>query len=87
MLVTHAGRQEPSAWRFPGPLTALLTVFYLHKRFVVQSRGTSTRQVDWVQSAALLVRRDAAQAVGYIDPAFFVFSDEVDFCKRLHDAG
>jgi N-acetylglucosaminyl-diphospho-decaprenol L-rhamnosyltransferase len=33
------------------------------------------------------VRRDAAEAVGYLDPAFFVFSDEVDFCKRLHDAG
>jgi N-acetylglucosaminyl-diphospho-decaprenol L-rhamnosyltransferase len=40
-----------------------------------------------VQSAALLVRRDAAEAVGYLDPAFFVYSDEVDFCKRLHDAG
>ena len=87
MLVTHAGRQEPSAWRFPGPLTALLTAFHLHKRFVVQSRGDETRRVDWVQSAALLVRREAAEAVGYIDPAFFVFSDEVDFCKRLHDAG
>src|SRR4051812_12503719 len=24
-LVTHDGRQEPSAWRFPGPRTALLT--------------------------------------------------------------
>jgi N-acetylglucosaminyl-diphospho-decaprenol L-rhamnosyltransferase len=86
-LVTHAGHQEPSAWRFPGPLTALLTALYLHKRFVVQSRGAGTRKVDWVQSAAMLVRRDAAEAVGYLDPAFFVFSDEVDFCKRLHDAG
>ncbi len=86
-LVTHAGRQEPSAWRFPGPLTALLTALYLHKRFVVQSRGGGTRRVDWVQSAAWLVRRDAALAVGYLDPAFYVFSDEVDFCKRLHDAG
>ena len=87
MLVTHAGRQEPSAWRFPSPLTALLTALYLHKRLVVQSRGGETRRVDWVQSAALLVRSDAAAAVGYLDPAFFVFSDEVDFCKRLHDAG
>ena len=86
-LVTHAGRQEPSAWRFPGPLTALMTSLYLHRRFVVQSRGSEIRRVDWVQSAALLVRRDAAEAVGYLDPAFFVFSDEVDFCKRLHDAG
>jgi GT2 family glycosyltransferase len=87
MLVSHDGRQVPSAWRFPGPLTALLTALYLHRRFVVQSRGTQTRSVDWVQSAAMLVRRDAAEAVGYLDPAFFVFSDEVDFCKRLTDAG
>jgi GT2 family glycosyltransferase len=86
-LVTHDGRQEPSAWRFPGPLTAFLTALYLHRRFVVQSRGTDTRRVDWVQSAAMLVRRDAAEAVGYLDSAFFVFSDEVDFCKRLRDAG
>ena len=25
--------------------------------------------------------------MGYLDPAFFVYSDETDFCKRLHDAG
>ena len=86
-LVTHAGEQQPSAWRFPGPLSALLTILWLHRRFVVQSRGSDVRSVDWVQSAALLVRRDAAEAVGYLDPAFFVFSDEVDFCKRLSDAG
>ena len=86
-LVTHAGEQEPSAWRFPGPLSALLTILWLHRRFVVQSRGSDVRGVDWVQSAALLVRRDAAEAVGYLDPAFFVYSDEVDFCKRLRDAG
>jgi GT2 family glycosyltransferase len=35
----------------------------------------------------LLVRREAAQAIGYFDPAFFVYSDEVDFCRRLADAG
>jgi N-acetylglucosaminyl-diphospho-decaprenol L-rhamnosyltransferase len=86
-LVTHAGEQQPSAWRFPGPLSALLTVLWMHRRFVVQSHGTGVRNVAWVQSAAMLVRRDAAEAVGYLDPAFFVYSDEVDFCKRLHDAG
>ena len=86
-LLTHDGRQQPSAWRFPGPGSALLTALWLHRRFVVQSRGSKVREVDWVQSAALLVRRDAADAVGYFDPAFFVYSDEVDFCKRLQDAG
>ena len=29
------------------------------------------------------MRRDAAERIGWLDPAFFVYSDEVDFCKRL----
>jgi GT2 family glycosyltransferase len=35
----------------------------------------------------MLVRREAAAAIGYFDPAFFVYSDEVDFCRRLADGG
>ena len=45
------------------------------------------REVDWCQSSALLVRREAAARVGYLDPDFFVYSDEVDFARRLRDAG
>jgi N-acetylglucosaminyl-diphospho-decaprenol L-rhamnosyltransferase len=86
-LVDHDGAQRPSAWRFPGPRSAFLTALWLHRRFVVQSRGTRVREVDWVQSAAMLIRRDAAEAIGFFDPAFFVYSEEVDFCKRLCDDG
>ena len=46
-----------------------------------------TREVGWTQSSAMLVRREAAEQVGWLDPDFFVYSDETDFCKRLHDAG
>ncbi len=53
----------------------------------MQSGGSETRQVDWAQSSALLVRREAAAEVGYMDPAFFVYYDECDFAKRLADAG
>jgi N-acetylglucosaminyl-diphospho-decaprenol L-rhamnosyltransferase len=81
------GQEQPSAWRFPTPLTALAGALFLHKLLVVQSRGTRTRAVDWCQSAALLVRREAAAQVGYLDPDFFVYSDEVDFARRLRDAG
>ena len=35
----------------------------------------------------MLVRRSAAAAVDWLDPDFFVYSDETDFCKRLGDAG
>ena len=80
------GSAQASAWRFPTPLTALAGALLLHRRLVVQSLGTSTREVDWCQSAALLVRTKAAAQVGYLDPAFFVYSDEVDFARRLRDA-
>jgi GT2 family glycosyltransferase len=49
--------------------------------------GTATRRVDWGQSSALLVRREAAAEVGFMDPAFFVYYDECDFARRLADAG
>ena len=43
--------------------------------------------MDWCQSSALLVRREAAAQVDYLDPDFFVYSDEVDFARRLREAG
>jgi N-acetylglucosaminyl-diphospho-decaprenol L-rhamnosyltransferase len=81
------GPEQASAWRFPTPLTALAGALYLHRWLVVQSRGGRTREVDWCQSSALLVRRAAAAQVGYLDGDFFVYSDEVDFARRLRDAG
>ena len=80
-------RVQPSAWRFPGPASALASALFIHRWTVVQSRGDRTRAVDWAQSAALLVRSQAAREIGWFDPQFFVYSDEVDFCKRLADAG
>jgi N-acetylglucosaminyl-diphospho-decaprenol L-rhamnosyltransferase len=81
------GTAQPSAWRFPTPLTALAGALFLHRIFTVQSGGEHTREVDWCQSAALLVRTSAAAQVDYLDGDFFVYSDEVDFARRLRDAG
>jgi N-acetylglucosaminyl-diphospho-decaprenol L-rhamnosyltransferase len=86
-LLRPDGRRQPSAWRFPTPRTALVGALFLHRRYTVQSHGEDVCEVDWAQSAALLVRREAAEQIDWFDPAFFVYSDEVDFCKRLRDAG
>jgi N-acetylglucosaminyl-diphospho-decaprenol L-rhamnosyltransferase len=86
-LLRPDGASQASAWRFPTPLTALAGALFLHRLLTVQSRGERTREVDWCQSAALLVRREAAEAVDYLDPDFFVYSDEVDFAWRLRSAG
>lgn len=86
-LLDSDGRPVPCAWRFPGVSTAAIGALFLHKRLTVQSTGRNVRRVDWAQSSALMVRREAAEAVGYMDPDFFVYYDECDFAKRLADAG
>jgi GT2 family glycosyltransferase len=86
-------RPIPCAWRLPAFGTAAAQALFLHRRLVTQDAGTSTdggprvREVGWVQSAAMLVRHEAAEQVGYLDPDFFVYSEEVDFQKRMRDAG
>jgi N-acetylglucosaminyl-diphospho-decaprenol L-rhamnosyltransferase len=86
-LLDSDGRPVPCAWRFPGVGTAAVGALFLHKRLTVQSTGREVRRVDWAQSSALMVRREAAEQVGYMDPEFFVYYDECDFAKRLHEAG
>jgi GT2 family glycosyltransferase len=86
-LLDSGGNPVPSAWRFPSVGTAAIGALFLHRRFTVQSKGNRTRRVDWAQSSALMVRREAAAAVDFMDPAFFVYYDECDFAKRLADAG
>jgi N-acetylglucosaminyl-diphospho-decaprenol L-rhamnosyltransferase len=87
-LVYPDGSESPCAWRLPGVGTALAQLLFLGRALVTQSgKSDEVREVGWVQSAAMLVRREAAESVGWWDPAFFLYSDETDFEKRLHDAG
>ena len=86
-LLTSTGAETDCAWRLPDIPWALAAAVFLHSRVAVESRGEVVRDVGWVQSSAMLVRREAARQVGWLDPDFFVYSDETDFCKRLRDAG
>ncbi len=86
-LLDSGERPVPCAWRLPDIPWALASAVFLQDRVAVESTGTGVREVGWVQSSAALVRREAAERVGWLDADFFVYSDETDFCKRLHDAG
>jgi GT2 family glycosyltransferase len=86
-LLGSDGNPVPCAWRFPGVGTALAGALFLHRWLTVQSEGRTVRSVDWAQSSALMVRREAAVSVGYMDPEFFVYYGECDFAKRLREAG
>ena len=48
---------------------------------------TEPRPVDSVQGAAMLVRRSTQDQVGLLDSGYFMYSEEVDWCTRIKDAG
>jgi hypothetical protein len=84
-------RGEPTLWRLAteylflrklGPRTRVFNAFY--------GGGFDYRsavQVESLQGAALLVRRQAADEVGLFDEAFFMFSEETDWLHRFRRAG
>jgi GT2 family glycosyltransferase len=45
------------------------------------------RQVDVIKGACLLLRREALTKVGLLDEAYFMYTEEVDLCWRLAQAG
>ena len=85
-LLAPDGGEVPCAWRLPSAETVLAGALFMHRRVTVESGGEGIRPVGWVQSSAMMVRRNAAEQVGWFDRDFFVYSDETDFCKRLWDA-
>jgi len=43
--------------------------------------------VDWVPGAFTILRPSALERVGYFDPTFFLYYEEVDLCRRMKHAG
>lgn len=47
----------------------------------------TTRPVDWVIGAAMMVRRHAVETVGLMDERFFLYFEDVDWCYRMAQKG
>jgi hypothetical protein len=46
-----------------------------------------SRAVDQVMGSLFLIRADLMAEIGYLDTGFFMYYEEVDYCKRCHQAG
>jgi N-acetylglucosaminyl-diphospho-decaprenol L-rhamnosyltransferase len=56
----------------------------LHRRSFAHDREAA---VDWIQGAFLVVRTAAIARVGVLDPAFFMYGEEMDWMLRMKHAG
>ena len=45
------------------------------------------RAVDWIMGSAMLVRREVAVEVGAMDNRFFMYMEDVDWCRRFWEKG
>ena len=84
-------RGEPTLWRLATEYLFIRKLAPRSKRLNPLYRGDfdhdSVAEVDWLFGPALLVRREAADAVGLFDEDFFMFSEEVDWMTRFRRAG
>jgi GT2 family glycosyltransferase len=88
---------QPSARMFPSILSDFLVLSglaykYQKSRFFGRFDRTwadplQPAEVDWVPGAFSIIRADALRKVGFFDPDFFLYSEEVDLCRRIQDAG
>jgi N-acetylglucosaminyl-diphospho-decaprenol L-rhamnosyltransferase len=49
--------------------------------------GDVAQAVDWLVGAVLLIRRDAWERVGPLDEGYFMYFEELDWCRRCRAAG
>jgi GT2 family glycosyltransferase len=97
-IVNDDGSIQPSARAFPSYLNSLfnrhslLTKLFPNNRWSQRYLMTDwahdeVRPVDWVSGAFMLIHRRAIHAAGVLDPAYFFSIEDVDYCRRVRDAG
>jgi GT2 family glycosyltransferase len=79
-LLRQARQASGLAWLFPkcALLNGTLMTHFDHR---------SSQGVDQVIGACFAIRRELLQAIGHLDEAFFMYYEEVDFCRRAALAG
>lgn len=96
-LVNKNGELEPSARYFPTPWR----LFLLYSGIGSLSPGISflrgidnmlwphdsVREIDWVPGCYFLIRKKVIEEIGFFDPLFYMYYEEIDFCFRAKKKG
>lgn len=95
-LLNPDGSVQSSRRRFPTLATGFFESTWLegmapagllHRYYMRDFPDTATVDVDWVMGACLMVRQRVAAQVGPLDEGYFMYSEELDWCRRIKQAG
>jgi len=98
MLLNSDGSVQSSRRRFPTFATGIVesTIIQwrlwkdnpiLRRYYVLDRSDYELQEVDWVTGACIMVRREAVEAAGLLDEGFFMYSEELDWCRRIKAHG
>jgi GT2 family glycosyltransferase/lipopolysaccharide/colanic/teichoic acid biosynthesis glycosyltransferase len=59
----------------------------LKKHLMMDYDHATSRAVDWLLGACMLVRREAIERVGSMDERFFLYFEDIDWCYRMKNHG
>ncbi len=94
-LVTEDGRLVPHVRRFPDIWSQLAIILKLPHffpkllaRYMQEDLDVDKEQdVDSVRGSFFLMTRTALEKFGCLDPSYFIFFEEVDFCRQVIEKG
>jgi N-acetylglucosaminyl-diphospho-decaprenol L-rhamnosyltransferase len=96
-LISPNGKLQYSCYRFYTPMTIVYRRTPLGKtaagkavnaRFLMKDFDhNQIKDVDWLMGACLMVRREVVKKIGGMDERFFLYFEDVDWCRRVWEAG
>lgn len=93
-IITARGEPDGSFFRLPGPVSELLrgantgVLTRALERFSPLLPPTEEPcQPGWVGFAAVLLRAEVIARVGLLDEGYFMYFEDVDYCRRARAAG
>jgi hypothetical protein len=87
MLLNPNGSEQPSVFRYPTLARAFKQYWLGKKRLLEKYYPEKTSAVETIVMAAFLITPHALKKVGLLDERYFMFYEDLDYCKRVNKSG